>query len=118
MWVLAEMLEFYEIFRVLSKGPLQTMISTTMPAGSLDRTIRTGQGAEGNARVQAKGHVTSDAGKHRTRQEEDVSNPDRDKDDSCVEIHGNEGWMEDYERMSEATTWSGDASDKGISDNK
>ena len=67
------------------------MISTTMPAGSLDRNIRPGQGAEGNARGQANGHMTSDVGKHRTRQEEDVSNPDRDKDDSCVEIHSNEG---------------------------
>jgi hypothetical protein len=43
--------------------------------------------------------------------------PYRDKDDSCVEIHSNEGRIEDYEIMSEATTWSGDASDKGISDN-
>ena len=30
MWVHTEMLQFYEIFRVISKGPLQTLISTTM----------------------------------------------------------------------------------------
>ena len=96
---------------MLSKGPLQSMIFTMMPAGSFDRTIRTGQNAEGNAQGQAEGHMTSDTGEHRTCQEEDVSNPNRDNDNSCVEIQGNK-------RMSEATTWSGDASDKGISDNK
>ena len=34
MGVHAEMSEFYEIFRVISKGTLETILSTTMPVGS------------------------------------------------------------------------------------
>ena len=48
----------------------------------------------------------------------DLSGKDDNVDDSCVEIHGNEGWIGNYERMSEASEWSGDVSDKDISDNK
>ena len=61
--------------------------------------------------------MINNTGERRMGQEEDMSDPDKGKDDSNVEIHGNEGWIEDYERMCEAATWSGDASDKGISDN-
>ena len=54
------------------------------------------------------------------RHGEDVPDPggkDDNVDDSCVEIHGNEGWIGNYERMSEASEWSGDVSDKD-SENK
>ena len=43
MDVLPEMMEFYDIFRVLSKGSLQTLLSTTMPLGILDVALRSGQ---------------------------------------------------------------------------
>ena len=48
----------------------------------------------------------------------DPGGKDDNVDDSCMEIHGNEGWIENYERMSEANEWSEDVSDKDISDNK
>ena len=51
----AEMLEFCEIFRVISKSPLQTLLPTTMPVGILDRTIRPGHDTEGDARGPAGG---------------------------------------------------------------
>ena len=51
----------------------------------------------------------TDTGEHKILREavqahhgEDVSNPDgEDGNDSCVEIHGNEEWIGDYERMSD-----------------
>ena len=52
------------------------------------------------------------------RHGEVVSDPGDDMDESCVEIHGNEGWMVKYERMSEANEWFGDVSDKDINGNK
>ena len=89
-----------------------------MPVGSLDKAIGLEKNTEGAVRGQTVGHMNSDTGECETRQAEDVSNPDEGNDNSYEETHSNEGWIEDYERMSEATTWSGDASDKGISDNK
>ena len=56
-----------------------TLISTTMPAESLDRTIRPEQDTKGDARDQAEGHGTSNTREHRTRQEEDISDPERDR---------------------------------------
>ena len=38
-----EMLEFYKIFKTISKGPLQTLISTTMPVGNLDKATNLGR---------------------------------------------------------------------------
>ena len=123
----AEMLEFYEIFRVMSKEPLQKLHDASRDPRQ-DHQARTW-----HRRGQAKGHVTKDVGwtntgEHRilseavqARQGEDVPDPDRkdgNKDDTCAEIHGNQVWIRTYERMIETTMWSGDASDKGISDNK
>ena len=56
-----------------------TLISTTMTAESLDRTIRPEQDTEGDAQDQAEGHVTSDTWDRRTRQEKDASNPYRNR---------------------------------------
>ena len=40
--------------------------------------------------------MINNTGERRMGQEEDMSDPDKGKDDSNVEIHGNEGWIEDY----------------------
>ena len=43
-----------------------------------------------------------------------ITNPgaeDDEVDGSCVEFHGNEGWLPKYERMSETNEWFGDVSD-------
>ena len=64
------MLEFYEIFRVISKGPLQ----------SNDRTARLRQDTEGDTRDQAEGNVRNDTGERRTGQEENMFNLDKGKD--------------------------------------
>ena len=47
----------------------------------------------------------------------DPSGKDDNADDSCVEKHGNEEWIGDYEKISETNEWSEDVSDKDISDN-
>ena len=35
-----EMLEFYENFKTISKGPLQILMSTTMPRGNFDKAAK------------------------------------------------------------------------------
>ena len=75
MWVHADMLEFYKIFKTISKGPLQTLISTTMPVGSLGKAIILGKDTEEDV-----GHVNNDTGERGTRQEEDVSDSDEGND--------------------------------------
>ena len=71
--------QIVEVAPKLTDDMLLTPISTTMTTESLDRTIRPEQDTKGDARDQAEGHMTSNTGERRTRQEEDVSDPDRDR---------------------------------------
>ena len=88
--------EMVETFQMISKS--QTLVPIMMPVEILDRLIRHGP-------VPAcHGEIVTEPG-----------SKDDDMDKSCVEIHGNEGWMGKYERMSEANKWVGDVSYKDIS---
>ena len=93
-----------------------------MLVGILDRALRSRQDTARDVHGQAEKHVTKDVGWTDTRghgilrvavqahQGEDVSDPngkDGSENDSCVAIHGNEDWIRNYEKMSEATMWSG-----------
>ena len=117
-------MEVCEIFRVISKSPLQTLLPATMPVEILDRHIRPGHNTKEDARGQGACGQGGGLERHQGTQDrhgEVVTDPggkDDNVDDSCMEIHGNEGWIENYERMSEANEWSEDVSDKDISENK
>ena len=127
----AEMVEVCEIFQMISKS--QTLVPIMMPVEILDRLIRHRRDTGEDARGQAREHMVMEMGWSDTRvpvilvepvparHEEVVTDPggkDDDVDESCVEIHCNEGWIGKYEKMSEANEWSGDVSDKDISENK
>ena len=91
--------EMVETFQMISKS--QTLVPIMMPVEILDRLIRHGP-------VPAcHGEIVTEPG-----------SKDDDMDKSCVEIHGNEGWMGKYERMSEANEWVEDVINKDISGNK
>ena len=54
-----EMLEFYKIFKTISKGPLQTLITTTMPVGNLDKATNLGEDTKVVFPDQTMEHVNS-----------------------------------------------------------
>ena len=101
-----EMLEVCEIFHVTSKCHLQTPLHTTMPGAILDRRFRPRHDTREGARGQAKEEGWSDTmvsgifeNAVQARHGEIVPDPggnDDRADDSCLEIHGNEGWIENY----------------------
>ena len=100
------MLEVCEIFHVTSKCHLQTPLHTTMPGAILDRRFRPRHDTREGARGQAKEEGWSDTmvsgifeNAVQARHGEIVPDPggnDDRADDSCLEIHGNEGWIENY----------------------
>ena len=99
-----------------------------MPGAILDRRFRPRHDTREGARGQAKEEGWSDTmvsgifeNAVQARHGEIVPDPggnDDRTDDSCLEIHGNEGWIGNYERTSKANEWSEDVSDKDISGNK
>ena len=103
-----------------SKCHLQTLLHTTMPVAIQYRRIRPVHDTEEGARGQAKVHMVKKEGWNDTRvpvifkktvqaRHREIV-PER-VDDSCIEVHGNEGWIGNYERMSEANEWSEDISE-------
>ena len=116
-----EMSEFYEIFRVISKGLVHHNASGDPRYGSQVRTgrrrvrSRPGQGALDQGHGPDRHWGTRVFREPvQVNQGENVPDPDGKDDsenDSCVEIQGDEEWMRYYEKMSEAATWSGDITD-------
>ena len=100
-----EMLEFYEIFKTISKGLLQTLTITIIPIGNLDEATNLDKDTEGTVRNHT---MDSDTEVWDTHRGDDVSEHGEAYDDLCCELHDNEGWMEDHDCG--ATTWSKDAS--------
>ena len=49
-----EMLEFYEIFKTISKGPLQTLMSTMMPIGNFDKAANLDEDGTGSGRLKTQ----------------------------------------------------------------
>jgi hypothetical protein len=67
------MLEFYEIFKTMSKGPSQTLMSTTMPIGNTEKTANLERDPEGVLQDPSLGHVESNM-EMRDRHQSDAGN--------------------------------------------
>ena len=52
-----------EIFQIISNKPLQTLLSSTMPVGIIDKTFGPRQDTAGDAPGQAEGNKTNDVGR-------------------------------------------------------